>query len=70
MATQLIAVWTGPGERADAFPALRMRVGREQGRCMVPSCAVEWLSDAMTGSGGRIDVDTAKSTGRAVGGAR
>ena len=70
MATQLIAVSTGPGDRADAFPASRMRVGREQGRCVVPSRAVEWLSDAMTGSSGRIDVDAATSKGRAVGGVR
>jgi len=70
VATQLIAVWTGPGDRADAFPASRMQVGRKQSRCIVPSRAVEWRSEAMTGSGGRINVDAAVCTGRAVGGVR
>jgi len=41
--------------RADAFPAVRMRTGREQGRYVIPARAVEALLDAATGSGGRVD---------------
>ena len=56
--------------RADAFPAVRMRVGREQGRYVVPARAVEALLDAATGSGGLVDVETAATSFGAVGGVR
>ena len=49
--------------RADAFPAVRMRTGREQGRYVIPARAVEALLDAATGSGGRVDA--AESSGGA-----
>ena len=55
--------------RADAFPAVRMRLG-QQGRYVVPARAVEALLDAATGSGCLIDVDSGTSTGGAVGGVR
>ena len=56
--------------RADAFPAVRMRVGREQGRYVVPARAVEALLDAATGSGGLVDVETAATSARPAGGVR
>ena len=56
--------------RADAFPAVRMRVGREQGRYVVPARAVEALLDAATGSGGLVDVETAATSAGAAGGVR
>ena len=42
--------------RADAFPAIRMRIGDDQGRYVVPAKAVEQILEAATGSGGRVDV--------------
>ena len=54
--------------RADAFPAVRMRLGREQGRYVVPARAVEALLDAATNAGGLIDVETVTSTDAARGG--
>jgi excisionase family DNA binding protein len=42
--------------RADAFPAIRMRTGREQGRYVVPAQAVEALLKAATEGGSRVDV--------------
>ena len=56
--------------RADAFPALRMRLGREQGRYVVPARAVEALLDAATGVGGLIEVETAAAPFGAVGGGK
>ena len=47
--------------RADAFPAVRMRLG-QQGRYVVPARAVEALLDAATGSGCLIDVESATAT--------
>ena len=55
--------------RADAFPAVRMRAGREQGRYVVPARAVEALLDAATGTGALVDVESARSTAP-IGGAR
>jgi excisionase family DNA binding protein len=43
--------------RADAFPAVRMRLG-QQGRYVVPARAVEALLDAATGSGCLVDVES------------
>ena len=57
--------------RADAFPAVRMRMGREQGRYVVPARAVEALLDAATESCGLVDVETATAPATdAVGGVR
>jgi excisionase family DNA binding protein len=42
--------------RADAFPAIRMRTGREQGRYVVPAQAVEALLNAATEGGSRVEV--------------
>ncbi|WP_020578909.1 helix-turn-helix domain-containing protein [Actinopolymorpha alba] len=42
--------------RADAFPAVRMRIGGDQGRYVVPAKAVEQLLDAATGAGACVDV--------------
>jgi excisionase family DNA binding protein len=42
--------------RADAFPAVRMRLGGDQGRYVVPARAVEKLLDAATDAGGCIDI--------------
>ncbi|GAA5026155.1 helix-turn-helix domain-containing protein [Actinopolymorpha pittospori] len=42
--------------RADAFPAVRMRLGADQGRYVVPAKAVERLLDAATGAGGCVEV--------------
>jgi excisionase family DNA binding protein len=47
--------------RADAFPAVRMRLG-QQGRYVVPARAVEALLDAATGSGRLIDVESVTAT--------
>ena len=55
--------------RADAFPAVRMRLG-QQGRYVVPARAVEALLDAATGSGGLVDVETAATSFGAAGGVR
>jgi excisionase family DNA binding protein len=41
--------------RADAFPAIRMRTGAEQGRYVVPANAVEELLKAATDGGGRVE---------------
>jgi excisionase family DNA binding protein len=41
---------------ADAFPALRMRRGRGQGRYVVPAQAVEQLLDFAAGAGNCVDV--------------
>jgi excisionase family DNA binding protein len=41
--------------RADAFPAVRMRQGEDQGRYVVPARAVERLLDAATEAGGCVD---------------
>ena len=54
--------------RADAFPAVRMRVAREQGRYVVPARAVEALLDAATESSGLVDVETATTADPAGGG--
>jgi excisionase family DNA binding protein len=42
--------------RADAFPAVRMRLGGDQGRYVVPAKAVEKVLDAATDGGGCIDI--------------
>ena len=42
--------------RADAFPAVRMRIGGDQGRYVIPAKAVEQLLDTATGTGSQIDV--------------
>jgi len=42
--------------RADAFPAVRMRLGADQGRYVVPAKAVEKLLDAATDAGGCVDI--------------
>jgi len=42
--------------KADAFPAVRMRTGGDQGRYVVPARAVERLLDAATASGGCVDI--------------
>jgi excisionase family DNA binding protein len=49
---------------ADAFPAVRVRVGHEQGRFIVPAQAVEALLDTAIKSGASVDA------GEFVGGAR
>lgn len=41
--------------KADAFPAVHMRRGRDQGRYIVPARAVEAMLDAATGDGVRVD---------------
>jgi hypothetical protein len=44
--------------RADAFPAVRMRRGGEQGRYVVPARAVEEILDAaIAAGGGRVEAD-------------
>ncbi|MEQ4205778.1 helix-turn-helix domain-containing protein [Actinopolymorpha sp. B9G3] len=42
--------------RADAFPAVRMRTGGDQGRYVIPAKAVEQILDAASTGGGRVDV--------------
>ena len=42
--------------RADAFPALRMRLGGDQGRYVVPAAVVERLLEAVVASGGCADI--------------
>jgi excisionase family DNA binding protein len=51
--------------RADAFPAIRMRMGREQGRYVVPARAVEALLDAAANGAGRVE-----AAQQVIGGAR
>jgi excisionase family DNA binding protein len=41
--------------RADAFPAVRLRTGREHGRYVVPAQAVEALLKAASTGGGRVE---------------
>lgn len=41
--------------RADAFPAVRMRLGRDQGRYVIPAQAVEMLLGAATSAGSCVD---------------
>lgn len=55
--------------RADAFPAVRMRLGREQGRYIVPARAVEALLQAASDAGRLVDADSA-AIAQAPGGAR
>jgi excisionase family DNA binding protein len=40
--------------KADAFPAVHMRRGGDQGRYIVPARAVEAMLDAATGDGARV----------------
>ena len=42
--------------RADAVPALRMRLGADQGRYVVPAAAVERLLDAVVAGGGCAEI--------------
>ncbi|MGH3489280.1 MAG: helix-turn-helix domain-containing protein [Actinopolymorphaceae bacterium] len=42
--------------RADAFPAVRMRTGGDQGRYVIPAKAVEQILDAASAGSGRVDV--------------
>jgi excisionase family DNA binding protein len=41
--------------QADAFPSVRMRTGRTQGRYVVPAKAVEKLLDDTTAAGGCVE---------------
>lgn len=50
--------------RADAFPALRVRIGDEQGRYVVPAHAVDELINAVTDAGRRIDLAIDAAGGR------
>jgi hypothetical protein len=42
--------------RADAFPAIRLRLGGDQGRYVVPALAVEKLLEDASASGGCVDI--------------
>jgi excisionase family DNA binding protein len=48
--------------RAGAFPAVRMRAGREHGRYVVPAKAVEALLDAATDANSLIDVEATSTS--------
>jgi excisionase family DNA binding protein len=52
--------------KADAFPAVHMRRGRDQGRYIVPARAVEAMLDAATGNGGRVDAADFNAPGGAA----
>lgn len=41
--------------KTDAFPAVRMRIGRAQGRFVVPAKAVEQLLEAAAEAGGCVE---------------
>jgi len=51
--------------RAGAFPAVRMRLGGDQGRYVVPANAVEKLLDAAADAGGCVDIAELAQTWRA-----
>ncbi len=52
--------------KADAFPAVHMRRGRDQGRYIVPARAVEAMLDAATGNGIRVDASDFCAAGGAA----
>jgi excisionase family DNA binding protein len=52
--------------KADAFPAVHMRRGRDQGRYIVPARAVEAMLDAATGTGALVDASAYSPTGGAA----